>query len=280
MRVPDSSPSAAIPNALEQDAMHTTIGAFFDLDKTIIATSSAHAYGKEFLSSGLISVPKAARLSLQKVLYLWDGLSRDQLHRTRNQLASMISGWEVGEVERIVEESFHTVLCPTIYAEARELIRWHRNQGHRVVIISASADILVRPIAHELGIDDIIATQLAQENGCFTGEILFFCQGEAKADALHRCAEQFRLDLSQSFAYSDSSTDVPMLEKVAHPVAVNPDRALLATARDRGWTIQYFYHPIPLIPRPSFKELTVGTGVIAGLAAATIGVRWWLGRHN
>ncbi|WP_141748329.1 HAD-IB family hydrolase, partial [Corynebacterium sp. HMSC071F07] len=127
------------------------VAAFFDLDKTIIATSSAFAFGKEFMHNGLITPAEALQMSIAKASYMFAGHSSQQMDATRDQLAAMIAGWSVAEVHSIAKATMHNVVTPAIYAEARELIDFHQAAGHEVIIISASAATLVRPIAEELG---------------------------------------------------------------------------------------------------------------------------------
>ena len=257
-----------------------TTAAFFDLDKTVIATSSAYVYGKEFLNSGLISPSTAFSMSLAKASYMVAGHSSEQMDASRDQLSSMVTGWDVNQVKQIADDTLHTVVAPTIYAEARDLIAHHLAAGHDVVIISASATVLVEPIAKELGVRTVIATKLEEADGKFTGNISFYCKGAAKAEAIRTLAAQNGYNLATSYAYSDSATDLPMLETVGHPIAVNPDRALRKIAAERDWEIRTFRNPVPLIPMPTGKELGIGGGVIAGIAAVSAGIWWWYRRPH
>jgi len=124
--------------------------AFFDLDKTIIATSSAYAYGKEFFNSGLITPAEALQMSMAKASYMFSGHSSEQMDASKDQLSQMVAGWDVEEIKKIASETMHEVVVPTIYAEARDLINRHRGQGRDVVIISASASTLVDTMANML----------------------------------------------------------------------------------------------------------------------------------
>ena len=252
----------------------TRIAAFFDLDKTIIATSSAYAFGREFMHNGLITHTEALQLSLAKASYMLAGHSSEHMDATRDQLAAMVAGWSVKEVHDIAVETMHTVVTPAIYAEARALIDAHRAAGHEVVIISASASVLVEPIAEALGIEHVVATELAEEDGRFTGEILHYCKGAAKAEALAEMARKLGVDPGASYAYSDSATDIPMLEQVGHPVAVNPDRRLKKYAAEQGWEVRTFKDPVPLFSAPSAREVGIGSAVVAGLAALVLAGVW------
>lgn len=258
----------------QEQAELPRVAAFFDLDKTIIATSSAYAFGKEFISNGLISPRAALQMSLAQATYILAGHTSEQMDRTRDRLTAMIAGWDVEQVKQIAEETMKDVVSPAIYSEARDLITHHQSLGHDVIIISASATELVAPIAKELGVDQIVATELATKNGVLTGEVLFYAKGPAKAEEIKRLALEKGYDLDRSFAYSDSVTDLPMLEAVGNAVAVNPDRALKKTALHNDWEIKTFKNPIPLFTVPSTKEMTIGTGVVAAIAAVTAGGYW------
>lgn len=262
----------------EDQAPTPRVAAFFDLDKTIIATSSAFAFGREFMHSGLITPTEALQMSLAKATYMLAGQSSEQMDTTRDQLAAMVAGWSDEQVRQIAEETMHHVVTPAIYAEARELITFHHNAGHDVIILSASATQLVELIGAELGIDRVVATELEVRDGRFTGEILFYCKGDAKAEAIARLAEDHGYDLAASYAYSDSATDLPMLETVGNPVAVNPDRAMKKAALERGWEIRTFKNPVPLFQMPSSKEVGIGAGVAAAVTAGVVGGIWWAQR--
>ena len=249
---------------------NTPVAAFFDLDKTIIATSSAFAFGKEFLHNGMITRQEAWDLYLSKAQYMLVGQSSEKMDSTRDALAQMVAGWEVDDIQRITRETLREVVAPAIYAEARELIDAHRAKGHHVIIISASAKILVEPIAQELGVDTVVATEMAIENGKLTGEITRYLKGDAKAEAVHQFAAEHGFDLDNSYAYSDSATDIPMLELVGNPVAVNPDRALKKHALANGWQARTFKNPEPLFQMPNAREVGIGAGVIAGVTALAV----------
>ncbi|WP_342318885.1 HAD family hydrolase [Corynebacterium mayonis] len=252
--------------------------AFFDLDKTIIATSSAYAFGREFFNNGLISRQEAMELSLSKASYMFVGHSSEQMDTTRDSLRQMVAGWPIEEVRRITTETMRNVVTPAIYAEARDLIDFHRRQGHEVIIISASASILVEPIARELGVDTVVASEMEVVDGKLTGTITRYLKGGAKAEAITQFAASRGFDLANSYAYSDSATDIPMLEMVGNPVAVNPDRALRKHAMKNGWEVRTFRNPVPLIQMPNAREVGIGAGVVAGVTALTA-FGLWLGQR-
>src|SRR5262249_49924697 len=137
-----------------------------------------------------------------------------------------------------------------IYDEAASLIERHHAAGRDVVIVSTSGAEVVEPIGALLGADKVVATRMVVgADGCFTGEVEYYAYGPTKAEAVRELAASEGYDLSRSFAYSDSVTDVPMLESVGHPFAVNPDRALRREAVARDWPVLVFSRPVRLKQR-------------------------------
>src|SRR4051794_14417271 len=200
--------------------------AFFDLDKTIIARSSTFAFSKEFQASGLISRGAVLRSAYAQFVYLVGGADHDQMEKMREFLSELCAGWDVQTVRDIVADTLHNIVDPLVYDEAVSLIEEHHLAGRDVIIVSASGSEVVEPIGELLGADGVVATQMRVENGRYTGEIDYYAYGENKAAALQRLADEHGYDLDRSYAYSDSVTDVHMLEVVGHPCAVNPDREL------------------------------------------------------
>ena len=152
-------------------------------------------------------------------------------------------------MSEIVAETLHELIDPIIYDEAATLIEEHHLAGRDVVIVSSSGAEVVEPIGEMLGADHVIATRMVVEDGRYTGEIEYYAYGENKATAIRELAEREGYDLARCYAYSDSVTDLPMLEAVGHPYAVNPDRALRKEARRRDWPVLVFTRPVRLRDR-------------------------------
>src|SRR5665811_1305829 len=224
----------------------THAAAFFDLDKTIIATSSATVFARPFLSGGLITRGDVLRTAYAQFLYLVGGADADQTERMRSHLSALAAGWDVAQVTQIVNETLHEYIDPVVYAEALALIAEHHEAGREVIVVSASGSEVVGPIATMLEADHVIATRMAVKDGKYTGEIDFYAYGETKAVAMKELADEQRYDLSESYAYSASIPDSPMLGAVGHGYAVNPDRSLRRLAAQEGWGILMFRRPIPL----------------------------------
>ncbi|HET7350590.1 MAG TPA: HAD family hydrolase [Marmoricola sp.] len=247
--------------------------AFFDLDKTIIAKSSTLAFSREFQAGGLISRGAVLRSAYAQFVYLVGGADHDQMEKMRQFMSQLCSGWDVETVKEIVADTLQHIVEPLVYDEAVGLIEDHHAAGRDVVIVSTSGSEVVEPIGEMLGADKVIATRMAVEDGRYTGDIRFYAYAENKAKAIRDLARKRGYDLENSYAYSDSVTDVHMLEVVGHPHAVNPDKDLRRIARERGWPILMFEKPVALrsrvrLPpaRPTIAAL--GVGGVAAIGAA------------
>jgi HAD superfamily hydrolase (TIGR01490 family) len=253
--------------------------AFFDLDKTIIAKSSTLAFSRPFQAGGLISRRAVLRSAYAQFVYLVGGADHDQMEKMRQFMSQLCAGWDVATVREIVADTIHNIVDPLVYDEAVGLIDEHQLAGRDVVIVSTSGTEVVDPIGEMLGADHVIATRLAVAEGRYTGEIEYYAYAEEKANAVRALAEERGYDLAACYAYSDSVTDVPMLEAVGHPFAVNPDRELRRIANERGWPVLVFTRPVALRPRvplpparPTLAALAVGGAVAGGW--------WWTARRR
>ncbi|MFV0633377.1 HAD family hydrolase [Demequina sp.] len=244
--------------------------AFFDLDKTIIATSSSMAFAGSFMDGGLITRAHALRTAYAQFLYLVGGADERQTNRLRDSLSDLIKGWEVAKVQHIVRETLHEHIDPVVYEEALALIKRHQENGRDVVIVSASARDVVEPIAQLLGADEVVASELEVKKGFYTGEITFYAYGEAKAEAIRALADEKGYDLSRSFAYSDSITDAPMLSAVGHGFVINPDRSLRIAAMHAGWGALRFRKPVGLRSGPSTRSTALTLLAVAAAVAAVV----------
>ena len=253
--------------------------AFFDLDKTIIATSSATAFSRGFLAEGLLTRRSVVASAYAQLAYLLGGADEASTERLRAQLSRTVAGWDVELVSAVVRETLHESIDPTVYAEAVELIAAHRAAGRDVVVVSASGAEVVEPIAEMLGADVVVATRMAVADGRYTGEIEFYAYGENKAVAIRELAASRGYDLAASFAYSDSVTDAPMLGAVGRGHVVNPDRVLRRLAEEQGWEVLAFRRPVPLRRLDTRVRVTTGA-VLTALTLAGLVVWWWRRRRR
>jgi HAD superfamily hydrolase (TIGR01490 family) len=228
--------------------MAPAVAAFFDLDKTVISKSSTLAFGLPFYRHGLISRADVVRSLAGQAVYRLAGANHAQMERIRDWVSGLCRGWPVDRVTDIVARYLDELILPYVYAEARALIAAHRQAGRDVIIVSTSGHEVVDPIAELLGADSVIATRMEVAGGCYTGVMEFYAYGEAKATRVRELAAERGYRLEDCYAYSDSVTDLPLLQAVGHPYAVNPDRSLRRIAAERGWPVLEFS------PRPPNRE--------------------------
>ncbi|MFR9752612.1 HAD-IB family hydrolase [Nocardia sp. 004] len=246
------------------------VAAFFDLDKTVIAKSSTFVFSKPFYAQGLLNRRAVLESSYAHFLFLLSGADHEQMERMRAHLTTMCAGWEVEQVKAIVAETLHELIEPLIYAEATDLIADHKIRGHDVVIVSASGEEIVGPIARALGAAHIAATRMVVADGKYTGEVEFYCYGTGKVDAVEKLATTEGYDLSRCYAYSDSITDLPLLTAVGHPTAVNPDRNLRRAATANDWPVLTFTNPVSLWSRLQTPSPTTLAATVAACSSALI----------
>jgi HAD superfamily hydrolase (TIGR01490 family) len=243
--------------------------AFFDLDKTVIAKSSTLAFSRPFYAGGLINRRSVLRSAYAQFMYLVGGADHEQMEKMRQFLSQLSTGWEVQTVRDIVADTLRNIVEPLVYDEAVSLIEQHQAAGRDVIIVSASGAEVVEPIGELLGADAVIATRMEVADGRYTGNIDHYVYAEEKANAIVELAGRNGYDLSESYAYSDSVTDVHMLESVGHPFAVNPDRELRRQAAANGWPVLVFSRPVALQSRvrpstPALAALAIGTAAAVG----------------
>ena len=226
--------------------------------------------------AGLVSRSALLKGAYAQLVFLLVGADEKKMDRVKESMLALTRGWEQEQVERVIHEALTELIDPYIYLEAVDLMDLHRALGRRVFIVSSSPEEVVRPLSRHLGEVGIIATKARVIEGVYSGELEFYCYGESKAKAIRELAEAEGIELAGSYAYSDSMTDLPMLQSVGHPVAVNPDRDLRREAEHRGWQIRYFRRPVRLrqrLPKVHAPSPGLAAVVASGLAALIAG---WL----
>ena len=281
---PTAPPAAPeLPPAGPAPAGHRA-AAYFDLDKTILATSSTWALGTPMRRSGLISSRALAYGLIAQIPYLLVGAGTQRSSSLMEHLALMSAGISRRDLVEVVEGALTTAIEPAVYAEALDLIEGHRRAGHDVVVVSASISEMVTPIARLVGADRAVATHMeVGEDGLFTGRISRSMLHSEKVVALHEDAVAHGIDPARCWAYSDSISDEPMLSAVGHPVAVNPDRDLRRLAQERDWPVRDFARPVRLRPRWEPPSLSTRASVIAhvaGVLAVGGTTAWFMARRR
>jgi HAD superfamily hydrolase (TIGR01490 family) len=227
-----------------------TAAAFFDLDKTIIARSSTLLMGRTFYRDGLISPTTVLKGMYAQAVYQLVGADHGKMEQMRRALLDLTRGWEADRVRRLVVETMDEAIAPYVYREALELFEEHRGAGRDIWIVSSSGEEVVIPFARSLGVRDVIATRAGvDDEGRYDGTLEYYGYGRNKANAVVQVAEARGYDLAACYAYTDSITDLPFLDAVGHPVAVNPDRELRAAAVAMGWDVRDFHSPVSLRQR-------------------------------
>jgi HAD superfamily hydrolase (TIGR01490 family) len=210
--------------------------AFFDLDRTLLRRSSALALAPAFRRHGIISRGQMLKAAAWQLLFVLRGASHEAVRRAAEDGLLVLRGHTPEEMQALVAESMERVLRPLVYAQSLDLVQRHRRRGEPVYIVSATLQEIVQAIADDLGFDGALGTVCEVVDGAYTGKAIRALHAENKA----RCIESLDYDLAASTAYSDSHTDLPFLEAVGNPVAVNPDRALRRIANERRWPVLEF----------------------------------------
>jgi HAD superfamily hydrolase (TIGR01490 family) len=214
--------------------------AFFDLDKTLMEGSSALHFGRAAYRAGMVSRRQLARDAWANLKFRLNGSTDQGTDELRERILDSIAGQRVVDLARMGPDVL-TGILPLIYREVLEEAYAHQDAGRPVYIVTAASQELAEVLARVLVMDGGIGMRSEVRDGFYTGQPAGpFTYREGKAVAIRELAEREGLDLSQSFAYSDSESDLPMLRAVGHPVAVNPDAALERIAREEGWRIMRF----------------------------------------
>jgi HAD superfamily hydrolase (TIGR01490 family) len=218
----------------------TRAAAFFDLDRTLLRRSSALALARPFRERGLIGRTQLVKAAVWQLLFAARGASAETVRKAAEDGLMVLRGLTPEELQKLVADALEPVLKPLLYREPLELARQHRERAEPAYIVSAALQEIVDALAQELGFEGAVGTVCEVADGAYTGRSVRSCHGPAKADAVRELAEREAIDLAASTAYSDSHTDLPFLEAVGNPVAVNPDRALRRIAAERGWPVLVF----------------------------------------
>lgn len=212
--------------------------AFFDMDYTLLDASSSLLYVKYLRQRGQLKRHQLLRVGWWALLYK---LSLIDLMKIMPRLLNYAETTDAGELLAQSQAWFKDIVAAHIAPRAVERVRAHQQRGEPVVIISASSQFAVRPIAEALGLD-FLCTQLEVKDNRLTGSVIEpLCFGEGKIFWARQYAEQHGAQLNDCTLYTDSYTDRPLLELIGQPVAVNPDRRLRRLAQQRGWPIENFY---------------------------------------
>lgn len=244
--------------------------AFFDLDKTLIQGASGFHFAYAARQTGLMSRRQLAKDAYANLRYRLRGASDDQSETVRLRAAQALTGLRVRDLQRLSAIVMRRIL-PRIYPEILSIAYAHQDAGRPVYIVTATAEDLAVVLAQVLAFDGALGSNAGEViDGHYTGRASgVYLYGAAKPVAIRALAEREHIDLSASYAYSDSISDLPMLEVVGHPVVVNPDAELRERAIAGGWEILH----LDPIGRRLFGVTLLGTLVAAGVVTARVSNR-------
>jgi HAD superfamily hydrolase (TIGR01490 family) len=273
--VPDATPTAQVDSGFVPEYRRMVgagpSAAFFDLDRTLIAGSSAFILGLAARRAGLVRRRDFVRDLAAAVRFKLRGSTDSSTDDVRARILGAVKGVRVDELVALNAEVLPRLLGK-IRPEARRLLDLHRHAGRNTYIVSAAPVELVEPLAHALGMTAGIGTRSRIVDGVYDGELAGpFVYGAGKVAAMEEISRWDGLDLSQCYAYSDSASDLPMLRAVGHPVAVNPDGRLGRHARANGWPVVHFSQRTKSVIRRSVTA--AGASAVAG-ASFAVGVRY------
>ena len=240
------------------------VGAFFDLDRSLLAGFSAFAFLRERVVEGRVSPRELWDSTLGALSY---SLGRTGFSGMLSASTAAYRGVSESVFEEIGETVFEKHLAGRVFPESRALVRAHRERGHTLAIVSSATRYQAEPLARELEIPHVLCTRLQVKHGMFTGRIERpTCWGEGKLHYAQQLAEREGVDLAESYFYTDSVDDLPLLEAVGRPRPLNPDRTLAGIARDNGWPVRRFRSR----GRPGFEPIARTALAYGSLLPATL----------
>jgi HAD superfamily hydrolase (TIGR01490 family) len=247
-----------------------TAAAFFDLDRTLMEGSSAFQFGRAVYKAGRLSRRQLARDAIDHVRYRLQGSTDAAVNVLMDRIMAGIKGRRVEDLARMTPGVLIGIL-PRVYPQMMQVVHDHQDAGRPCYIVTAASHEMVQVLAVVLAMDGAIGTRSEVRDGVYTGRLGGpFAYGEGKAEALRQFAAEKGIDLAQSWAYSDSASDLPMLRTVGHPVAVNPDAELEGVARQEGWEVLRF--------EKLGRRLRIGGGLLAaGVVGGTVS---WIARRG
>lgn len=247
--------------------------AFFDVDNTIMRGASIFHFARGLAARKMFRTRDMASMVWGQLAFRVRGAENSgHIDAARQAALAFVAGHKVSDIVTLGEEIYDDTMADRIWPGARELTQRHLEAGQRVWLVTATPVELANILARRLGLTGALGTVAESADGVYTGRLVGgLLHGEAKAAAIRALADREGLNLERSSAYSDSINDLPMLQLVGHPNAVNPDPELLAAARERGWPVHDFRsgRRATMIAVP----VAAGAGAVAGGMAAGLAAR-------
>lgn len=213
--------------------------AFFDVDNTIMRGASIFYLARGLYRRKFFDTKDILRFAWGQFRFLLGAENQEHMDDARAAALGFIAGQRVDDLTRLGEEIFDEIMANKIWPGTRALAQIHLDQGQRVWVVTAAPVEVATIIARRLGLTGALGTVAEQVDGVYTGRLVGdLLHGPAKAEAVKALAAREGLDLSRCSAYSDSANDIPLLELVGQPCAINPDHQLRTYAKQRGWRIR------------------------------------------
>ncbi|QTE29153.1 HAD family hydrolase [Pengzhenrongella sicca] len=246
--------------------------AFFDVDNTIIRGASAFHLARGLRRRGFFRYRDIIAATVQNARYQLFGENREQIDAVRSRALNIMTGHSVAEVVAVGEEVYDQVLELRIFPGTLQLLDDHLAAGHQVWLVTATPVEIGALIARRLGATGCLGTVAEHKDGYYTGRLVGdMLHGKAKSSSVRALAERENIDLSASYAYGDSTNDVPLLSTVGHPCAINPDPRLRRHAQAAGWPIREFRGRRRAARRGIKTASWAGLAWAAGLVLRSIG---------
>lgn len=248
--------------------------AFFDIDETLIRGASSYWLARELFRRGFASRHDIGYAVRQSFLYMLYGEKRSRVNSVVRHAMERISGTSVAQLRAISEDVYDRVIEPKLYAATLTRLRWHRQRGEEVWLLSATPWILADVIAQHVGATGAVGTRVKTQDGLMLPQLDGpIVHGRYKAQAMRRIAGERRIDLDRSWAYSDSANDLLLLQGVAHPVVVNADKLLAHVAQERDWEIMQARTRADALGRELWRLGIAAVGVGGTAGALYLGSR-------
>jgi HAD superfamily hydrolase (TIGR01490 family) len=245
-------------------ALTSPRAAFFDVDNTLVRGSTLYFLGKGMYQRGFFTKADISRFVVANIRFRMTGTEKkDVIEKFQNAATDFIGGHAVDEIKKIGEEIYDEYVSPKLWNGTCEIARAHLDKGEEVWLVTAAPQDMANIISQRLGFTGALGSKAHIENGIYTGTLDGkLLHGVEKAIAIQDLAQQRGFDLQECAAYSDSHNDIPLLQAVGHPSAINPDAVLRIRALAESWPIQDFR-------RARFLNRLLGPTVSRLAAAAT-----------
>lgn len=215
--------------------------AFFDVDGTLVRGQLFMPMIRPLFRWGYLRPRHLAKTVYRTAAYRMGLIRQTDIDRMWEETLEFVKGKRRDDIERVLAQAFEHAGTRAVRPAARFLVGEHRRLGHEVYLATSQTEEASKPLAALLQMDGLVATRMETNDGVYTGRFVEgYCYGERKADQVERFCKESGIDLSASWFYTDAAVDLPLLERVGHPVAVNPDKALAAAARHRRWRVLTF----------------------------------------